>query len=195
MVRCYVDLLAEQPEEAAICLERITAGTQRLEVLINGMFECFQLAEHFAPKAVDMNMVYLNALSRLSPADRTGLSGEDLPKVQGDFEMLTEVLSRLIDNAMKFRSSEPPVVRLTAVREAAPSDQWRFSITDNGIGVEEAQWERCFGMFKRLHARDVPGEGFGLAYCRRAVDLHGGRIWMESAPGAGTSIHFTLPAA
>ena len=192
MIRCYADLLAEQPGESTLCLERINEGAKRLETLVEGMFECFQLSEHFHPRKVEMNLVRMNAVSRLAAADRAAVTADDLPAVMGDFDMLTEVLGKLIDNALKFRGEPTPMIHLSAALES-PSGPWRFALKDNGIGVSEEFWERCFGMFQRLHQREIPGEGFGLAYCRRAIELHGGRIWMESMPGQGTTICFTLP--
>lgn len=192
MIRCYADLLAEQPGESAMCLERINEGAKRLETLVDGMFECFQLSEHFHPRKVEMNLVCMNAVSQLAAADRAAFTADDLPAVLGDFDMLTEVLAKLIDNALKFRGEPIPRIRLSAALES-PSGPWRFALKDNGIGVSEEFRERCFAMFQRLHQREIPGEGFGLAYCRRAMELHGGRIWMESTPGQGTTICFTLP--
>ena len=193
MIRCYADLLVEQSGDSAMCLDRIDEGAKRLETLLNGMFECFQLSQHYHPKKVEMNLVRMNAVSRLAAADRAAVTADELPAVLGDFEMLTELVAKLIDNALKFRGESTPAIHLSAALES-PSGPWRFALKDHGIGVSEEFWERCFGMFQRLHQRDIPGEGFGLAYCRRAIELHGGRIWMESTPGQGTTIAFTLPA-
>ena len=193
MIRCYADLLVEQPGESAMCRDRINEGAKRLETLVDGMFECFQLSQHYHPKKVEMNLVRMNAVSRLAAADRAAITADELPAVLGDFEMLTELVAKLIDNALKFRAEPPPTIHLSAARES-PAGPWRFALKDNGIGVSEEFWERCFGMFQRLHKREIPGEGFGLAYCRRAIELHGGRIWMESTPDQGTTIAFTLPA-
>ena len=192
-IRCYVDLLAEEPDQSVLCIDRIRQGTERLEALIHGIFECLQMPESFRPQRVAMNLVQLNAVSRLPEADRRCVTSDDLPSVMGDFEILTEVFNRLIDNALTFRRGEPAHLHISASPEPS-STAWRFAFEDQGIGVKEADWERCFGLFQRLHAREMPGEGIGLTYCRRAIELHGGRIWMESAPGSGTKIFFTLPA-
>ena len=193
MIRCYADLLVQQPADSAQCIERITHGTQRMETLLNGMFECFQLPEHFNSRKVEMNLVGMNAVSRLVPEHRAAITVDELPAVPGDFDMLTEVFGKLVDNSLKFRGEQPPRIHIGASRETQ-SGVWRFSLKDNGIGVEEEFCERCFGMFQRLHEQEIPGEGFGLAYCRRAIELHGGQIWMQSTPGIGTTIFFTLPA-
>ena len=192
MMRCYVDLLIEQPEDNSDCIAPIQKSVDRMETLLNGMFECFQLSEYYKPKTVDMNLVYANAVTRLAEADRQVVSSGVLPSVPGDFDMLTEVMSRLMDNSLKFRGPRPPKIDWSAHRV---DGHWHFGVQDQGIGIEPAYWERCFGMFKRLHSREVPGEGFGLTYCRRAVELHGGKIWLESVPKSGTTVHFTLPVA
>ena len=193
MIRCYADLLVEERGDSAQCIERITHGAQRMDTLLNGMFECFQLSEHFNSRKVEMNLVGMNAVSRLIPEHRAAITVEELPAVLGDLDMLTEVFGKLVDNSLKFRGEQPPRIHIGASQEAQ-SGVWHFSLKDNGIGVEEEFCERCFRMFERLHRREIPGEGFGLAYCRRAIQLHGGRIWMESTPGTGTTIFFTLPA-
>ena len=95
---------------------------------------------------------------------------------------------------MKFaRAEESPVISISAQR-LKDVDQWQFSINDNGTGVPDDQLERVFGVFKRLVKRDIPGTGIGLAICRKIVEAHGGRIWMESQLGQGATVHFTLPA-
>ena len=190
-IRCYVDLLAEEPDQSELCIDRIRWGTERLESIIQGIFEYLRLPASFHAKQVSMNLVLLNAVSRLPEADRAAVTSDDLPSVMGDFEILSEVCSRLIDNALKFRGEEPAKLHISASLEPS-SSAWRFAFQDHGIGVQEADWERCFGIFQRLHSREAPGEGMGLAYCRRAIELHGGRMWMESKPGVHTTIYFTL---
>jgi chemotaxis family two-component system sensor kinase Cph1 len=98
----------------------------------------------------------------------------------------------LLGNALKFRSDMPPRVHVTARRTAA---EWLFSIRDNGIGLDPQQAERIFGVLQRLHTREqYPGTGMGLAICKRIVERHGGRIWVESQPGQGATFSFTMPA-
>ncbi|MBY0503761.1 MAG: hypothetical protein K2X03_07620 [Bryobacteraceae bacterium] len=191
-IHCYVELLAEEPGQSELCIRRIREGAARLETLIRGVFECLQMPESFQAKPVTMKLVFLSAVSRLPEADRAGITSADLPGVMGDFEILTDVLSRLIDNAIKFRGERPAKLHISASLD--PSGAWIFALRDHGVGVAEADWERCFGIFQRLHSGGVPGEGIGLAYCRRAIELHGGRIWMDSQLGSGTTIFFTLPA-
>ena len=118
---------------------------------------------------------------------------DQLPTVAGMATELRQLFTNLLGNAVKFRGDEPVRVHVAAAR-AGP--MWRFSVTDNGIGIDPAQAERIFEVFKRLHQRGkYPGTGIGLAICKKVVEHHGGRIWVDSLPGAGATFWFTLPAA
>ena len=105
--------------------------------------------------------------------------------------MLVQLFQSLIGNSIKYRREEPPQVHVSAVRQEA---EWIFSVQDNGIGIESNYFERIFGVFKRLHGREIPGTGIGLAICQRIVQRHGGRIWVESRLGFGSVFKFTFPA-
>jgi light-regulated signal transduction histidine kinase (bacteriophytochrome) len=103
------------------------------------------------------------------------------------------LFQNLIINSIKYRNPDQrPVIRISA-RLNGP--EWQFSVADNGIGIEPQYAEKVFGVFKRLHGRDNPGTGIGLAICKKIVARHGGRIWVESQLGAGATFHFTLPEA
>jgi signal transduction histidine kinase len=118
------------------------------------------------------------------------ITRDPLPVVWGDPTLLTQIYQNLIDNALKFVRHSQPVVRLTAERRA---DGWLFGVQDRGIGLSPEYAEEIFAPFKRLHSRaEYPGTGIGLAICRKAVERHGGRIWVESQPGKGTHFKFTL---
>jgi len=111
--------------------------------------------------------------------------------VKGDPIQLTRLFQNLISNAIKYRNpDEAPLIRVSA---RLSGHDWLFSITDNGMGIEPQYAEKVFGIFKRLHGRDNPGTGIGLAICKKIVARHGGRIWVESQLGAGATFHFTLP--
>ncbi len=193
MVRCYADILSDPSADQAECIARIQDGAERLEKLLTGMFEVLQMPRYYQPRRVDLDDVLLNAMARLEPARRTGIRTGTLPAVHGDFDILTEVFSRLLENALKFHGDRPVDVAIQA--HGGPNGQVEVTVQDHGIGIEASQRERCFEMFRRLHGREVPGEGFGLAYARRAVELHGGQIRLEGAPGKGTTVIFTLTAA
>jgi light-regulated signal transduction histidine kinase (bacteriophytochrome) len=114
-----------------------------------------------------------------------------LPVVRADGTQLAQVFQNLIANSLKFRGAEPPKIYVEACREES---FWRFSVRDNGIGIEPQYQDRIFLIFQRLHnRRDYPGTGIGLAICKRIVDRHGGRMWVESEPGQGAVFHFTIP--
>jgi signal transduction histidine kinase len=127
-----------------------------------------------------------------------------------DPAQLRQIFQNLIANAIKFHGAEPPVVHVSArqtfeVSQTLRQTQgtlskvsapvWEFAVRDNGIGMEPQFFERIFVIFQRLHSRsEYPGTGIGLAVCKKIVERHGGRIWVESAPGQGTTFYFTLPA-
>jgi PAS domain S-box-containing protein len=115
---------------------------------------------------------------------------DPLPTVYLDGSQLTQLLQNLISNALKYRSAQPPQVHISA-REEGP--EWVFSVQDNGLGIDMRYAEQIFGVFKRLHGRKYPGTGIGLAVCRKIVERRGGRIWVESKPGEGSTFFFTIP--
>jgi light-regulated signal transduction histidine kinase (bacteriophytochrome) len=112
--------------------------------------------------------------------------------VWGNRVKLLQVLQNLIENAVKFRSEAPPQVHISARQE---NDKWVFSVKDNGIGFSMDYVGRIFQPFRRLHSvDDYRGAGIGLSICKKIVEQHGGRIWAESTPGAGSAFFFTLPS-
>jgi light-regulated signal transduction histidine kinase (bacteriophytochrome) len=116
---------------------------------------------------------------------------DPLPTVRADETQLGELFQNLVGNALKFRRAEPPEAHISA---ALQESEWLFSVRDNGIGLDMQHRDRIFMMFQRLHTRqEYPGTGIGLALCKKIVERHGGRIWVESKPGQGSTFHFTLP--
>jgi chemotaxis family two-component system sensor kinase Cph1 len=143
----------------------------------------------------DMEAVLCQALLSMDKqiAERGAtITHDPLPAVTGDFETLAKVLRHLIGNAIAYCGAPSPRVHISA-RRVDPD--WVFSVEDNGPGIEPAFQERIFGAFKRLHGREHPGNGLGLAFCKKAIEWHGGRMWMESAPRSGSTFYFTLPPA
>jgi PAS domain S-box-containing protein len=142
-----------------------------------------------AQGALDRALVNLRAAIEGSGAQ---LSYDALPEVKADDTQLTQLLQNLIGNAIKFRKKEEAPRVHVGAEDAG--EEWRFFVADNGIGMEPQYFERIFMVFQRLHTRDeYPGTGIGLAICKKVVDRHGGRIWVESAPGKGSKFIFTLP--
>ena len=113
----------------------------------------------------------------------------ELPEVEGDPRQLRRVLQNLVGNAVKFRGDAPLRVEVSALRD---SQEWVVTVRDNGLGVDPDQASRIFGMFSRATPRPT-GAGIGLAVCRRIVEAHGGRIWVEAAEGGGSAFRFTMP--
>ncbi|MQA91204.1 MAG: hypothetical protein GEU90_13390 [Gemmatimonas sp.] len=112
------------------------------------------------------------------------------PLVLGDDDQLVELLCQLIANSVKFRRESHPRIHVSARRDA---DFWTFAVTDDRLGIDPEFQERVFDVFQRLGGWEDPGLGIGLAICRRIVERHGGRIWVESTPGEGSTFLFTLP--
>jgi light-regulated signal transduction histidine kinase (bacteriophytochrome) len=142
---------------------------------------------------VDSASTLKDALERLSARiDETGatITAAELPIVMADRTQLVQLFQNLVGNAIKF-SKDVPKVHVEAKRQ---DGWWRFSVTDNGIGIEPDYRAQLFVIFKRLHTRrEYPGTGIGLAICKRIVERHGGEIGIDSAPGGGTTFWFTLP--
>ncbi len=116
---------------------------------------------------------------------------DKLPTVNIDPVQLTQLFQNLIGNAIKFRSEKPLEIHISATHK---DNTWQFVVKDNGIGIEKQYAERIFLIFQRLHTRkQYPGTGIGLALCKKIVERHGGKIWMESEPGKGSTFYFTIP--
>jgi light-regulated signal transduction histidine kinase (bacteriophytochrome) len=116
---------------------------------------------------------------------------DPLPKVMADPLQLSQVLQNLISNAIKFHGGEKPHIHISAEQK---EKEWVFSVNDNGIGIPAEYSERIFEIFQRLHnKKEYPGTGIGLATCKKIVERHGGRIWVKSEPGKGSTFYFTIP--
>jgi light-regulated signal transduction histidine kinase (bacteriophytochrome) len=180
-------------------IEAITGGVARMDEMISDLLAYARAGRSDQPfEQVDANEVVGEALAGLQRAiDDPGadIEVDRLPTVTGNPAALRQLFQNLVANAIKFVDDRKPQVRIWA---AEVPEGWRFSVRDNGIGIASEQAERIFGMFTRLHGSDrYPGTGVGLALCQRIVDVHGGRIWVEPAPGGGSQFMFTIarPAA
>ena len=182
-------------EEGRQFLEFIREGGRRLAVLVGDLLAYTRASMAELTRApVDSTAVLRDSVAGMSGAMRDAsaeVTWDTLPKVHmGEAHML-QVFHNLISNAIKYRSGEPPRVHVSAVETG---DHWRFSVRDNGIGIDPKYKERIFGLFKRLHHdRSYGGTGIGLAICQRIVERYGGRIWVESEPGRGSVFYFTIP--
>ncbi|MEV8630138.1 ATP-binding protein [Streptosporangium sp. NPDC051023] len=172
-------------------------GAKRMQLLINDLLDFSRVGRTGGePAPVDANVPLRTALDNLAaPIEESGatVTSDELPTVRGNRPQLTQLFQNLIGNAVKFRSQEPPEIHIGVRRDG---DVWEFSCSDNGIGIESKYTDRIFLIFQRLHGRDVyAGTGIGLALCKKIVEYHGGRIWVESeAPDKpGTTFRWTLP--
>jgi light-regulated signal transduction histidine kinase (bacteriophytochrome) len=172
-------------------------GAKRMQALINDLLAFSRVGRIERPRElVDVGELVAQATSALGLAiEETGATVEvdgPLPEVYAERTLLGLVLQNLIANAVKFRTDEPPRVRVSARRDG---DEWEFAVADNGIGIEPQYADRIFTIFQRLHARDAyEGTGIGLAMCRKVIEHHGGHIWLQvSENGNGSTFRFTLP--
>jgi PAS domain S-box-containing protein len=202
MISSYLQLLQRRyrgrlDAEADEFIGYAVDGAARMGNLIRGLLAWSRVTtqgEAFQP--VDCQAVVGSVLENLKLAIEESaavITCEPLPTVRADATQLGQLFQNLIGNAIKFRAGSAPRIAITAARRDA---EWQFSIRDNGIGIEPQHAERIFGVFQRLHTQEAyPGTGIGLAICKRIVERHGGRIWVESEPGQGAAFYFTLPAA
>ncbi|HEX5782023.1 MAG TPA: ATP-binding protein [Solirubrobacteraceae bacterium] len=179
---------AAEPPPAGV-LEQLRTSTERARDLIDGVL-VYARAGELTTERVALGDLMADVVDDLRAGleDATLEIGE-LPEVQGDPRQLRRVLQNLIGNAVKYRGAAPLRIAVSAFRD---SREWVVTVRDNGLGVDPDQATRIFGMFSRANL-EIEGAGIGLAVCRRIVEAHGGRIWVESA-GAGSAFRFTLPA-
>jgi signal transduction histidine kinase len=177
-------------------LDFITGGVDRMQVLIDDLLQLSRVdARKLEIAPLSMRVAVDRACAALAAdleASHARVTIGELPFVRGDLHMLSQLWQNLLANAVKFqRPGRAPEIRIKAV---AGADDWRFSISDNGIGIAPDHREQVFGVFRRLHPmEEYSGTGIGLAICKKVVQLHGGEIWVEAAAGEGSTFTFTLP--
>jgi light-regulated signal transduction histidine kinase (bacteriophytochrome) len=172
-------------------------GANRMQRLINDLLAYSRVGtggEELAP--TDLDGVVADAMQNLQAAiaeSEAQVICDSLPVVRGDGGQLTQLFQNLIANALKFCKDRAPDVRITA--EQHGEHDCLIRVADNGIGIESEYADRIFVIFQRLHVQsEYPGTGVGLAICKKIVERHGGRIWLESRDGQGSTFCFTLPA-
>jgi light-regulated signal transduction histidine kinase (bacteriophytochrome) len=200
MVTSYLQLLEQRysgqlDADAHEFIGFAVDGAKRMQALIGDLLAYSRLGTTAKPlQPTDCAAVIDTALHSLRMAiEESGaqIRRGALPVVMGDAAQLTQLFQNLIANAIKFRGGQAPQI---AVRAEPEDGFWRFEVQDNGIGIAPEYFGRIFVMFQRLHNRSTyPGTGIGLAICKKIVERHGGRIWVESAPEPGAVFKFTLP--
>ena len=202
MVGSYVQLLSKRYKgkldaNADEFIGYALDGAVRMQRLIEDLLAFSRVGTRgaaFAP--TEVNAVLDRALANLKLSiEETGatVTRNGLPTVSADPGQLERLFLNLVSNALKFRGSTPPDIRISVVRR---DREWLLSVRDNGIGIDPQYFDRIFIIFQRLHGKnEYPGTGIGLAICKKIVERHGGKIWVESAPGQGATFYFTMPAA
>lgn len=200
MVASYTQLLARRYQgnldsDADEFIQYTLDGVHRMQGLINDLLMYSRVGTRAKPlRDTNCQEVFDYSLSNLQVL--VGESGavithDSLPIVKADATQLGQLFQNLMGNAIKFRGEQPPSIHIGVERNG---QNWIFSVSDNGIGIEPEYLERIFVMFQRLHGRnEYPGTGIGLTICKKIIERHQGRIWAESTPGEGTKIFFTLP--
>jgi PAS domain S-box-containing protein len=198
-VKMYAELLDRQlqgrlEESGQQFITFITEGAERMERLIESLLRYAESGEELAPSRVNTNAVIDGLIRTLDPfmeKTEATVTRDALPEVEADPVRLLQLFQNLIVNAIQYRRSEAPRVHISAEKSAA---EYRFAVADNGSGIESEHFERIFMPMKRLQSsKDIPGSGIGLALCRKIVERHGGRMWVESQVGRGSTFFFTLP--
>lgn len=201
MVAAYTQLLAERyrgklDEKADTFIAYASEGALRMQILIQDLLAFSRVGQDGAASgSVDCNGVIEDVLQVLASAIRESgavVRHADLPAVWADRTQVAQVFQNLIGNAIKFCGKDPPAV---SVRAEKADQNWLFTVSDNGIGIAPEYAENIFVIFQRLHTRaEYPGSGIGLAICKKIIEHLGGKIWVESQAGAGSTFKFTMPS-
>jgi signal transduction histidine kinase len=176
-------------------LSYITSGAARMQDMLDALRNYTQFAilskgqQATIHSADAVQAAKANLMAQID-AEQGSITAAELPKVHYVMEHLIQVFQNLISNALKYRGKDPPRIHVACRHNER---EYVFSVEDNGIGIASEYHEKVFGLFKRLHGREVAGTGIGLAVCRKIIENHGGRLWLESAPGQGSTFYFSVP--
>jgi hypothetical protein len=200
MVTSYLQLLQKRyrdklDADADEFIAYAVDGATRMQGLIQDLLSYSRVSTRGQPfKTVNGDRALRDALDNLKMAiaeTNAIVTFDPLPQVMADGIQLTQLFQNLIANAIKFRREIPLKIHVGVKKS---DENWLFSVSDNGIGIEEQYFEKIFLIFQRLHRRtDYPGTGIGLAICKKIVERHGGKIWLESKPNRGSIFYFTMP--
>jgi len=200
MVASYTQLLAKRYQDkldadAHDFIGYAVDGATRMQALITDLLNYSRVGTRgktFQPTSCDTVLERVMVSLKFAIGEKGVIVTHDpLPNVMGDDTQLGQLFQNLLANAIKFSSEMPPRIHVSAERER---DGWKFSVRDNGIGIAPEYGERIFMIFQRLHSKkEYPGTGIGLAVCKKIVERHGGRIWVNSQPGSGSTLFFTIP--
>lgn len=183
-------------EEQQEYLNNIISGARRMSSLINGLLDYSRIntqGKAFEEMEVEeiLSKVKMDLLQIIEESKAVVLYDE-LPRLYGDRLQIRQLFQNIITNSIKFRTEAPPIIQIACTAE---NGYWQFRVQDNGIGFDMKYKDKLFALFTRLHTSDqYPGTGIGLALCKKIIDRHNGRIWLESSPGKGTAVSFTIPA-
>ena len=190
--RRYQNRLDERADEY---IHYAVEASERMQKLINDLLDYSRVDRQGRPfQSISLDETLVSALGNLRAAlvdSQAHLTHDPLPVVRADPVQMVQVWQNLVGNAIKFRGELPLEIHIGVERDAGG---WRFAVRDNGIGIDPQYFERVFLVFQRLHTRSkYAGTGIGLALCKKIIERHGGKIWIESQPGQGSTFYFTLP--
>jgi PAS domain S-box-containing protein len=196
----FVQLLQQEygnrlDEQAKGWIQRTVLNTQRMQTLIRDILAYSHVEARVQPfTKLCLGEVFNEVVDILGESIRDSgaeVKSGNLPAIMGDRPQMVQLLQNLIGNAIKYRGEMKPMIEVSA---KDGGKDWVMTVTDNGMGIAADHFQRIFDVFQRLHTQKaIPGTGIGLAICRRVVERHGGKIWLESEPGQGSSFHFTVP--
>ncbi len=202
MISSYVQLLGHRykgrlDSDADEFISFAVDGAHRMQLLIEALLTYSRVGtRELHPEKTDFNAVFDQAAANVTVAVEQCngvVTRDELPTLTADSQQMLRLFQNLLSNAIKFRGEEPPRVHISSLPQG---DDWMFSVSDNGIGIPTEHCQRVFLVFQRLHGRgEYEGTGIGLAICKRIVERHQGRIWIDPEPEGGSVFHFTLPSS
>ena len=199
MVASYLQLISKRffdklDDDGKQFINFAVDGSKRMQALINDLLNFSRVSTRAKPfSSTDMNEIMLvvkNNISQLIADRKVNFSFDEMPTINTDYGQIIQLLQNLVINGIKFNTKDNPEIHVSAKDLGSV---WQFSVKDNGIGISPEHFERIFVIFQRLHLRDkYEGTGIGLAVCKKIVERHGGKIWVESEENKGTTFYFTI---